>query len=286
MIRWAVVLLAVVLAMACGGGGGPVSSVQLFGRVLQVETGGPPSPPASVQVGGTSLLTSLVDGSFSLSVPRGASALTVDSRSASGVWTFTFPPANSATDVGDLWIGPERITLTGVVRNSTNDAPIPNATVIFGGRSGVTNSSGVFNLAEVAYSSLTQTAFWGIAGTVRANGFFATNFSAQDRLAVAGVVDVGTILLTPTSDPNPPGTPFNIWGVVSPANQAQGTIATLRQGGVAVRIFNVGADGRYMFWVSPGTYTIDFEKGALGASVPPFTLNQPNEVIRRDVTLQ
>ena len=286
MIRIGIVLLLALLALACGGGGGATGgNVLIFGRVLEVETAGPPSPAASVQVGGSSTLTSLADGSFSLSVPKGTSSVQVDAG-ANGVWNFSFPAVTAATDIGDLWVGPERVTLTGVVRNSTDDTPVTNATVLFGGRSGTTDANGAFSLQEVAYSSTVPEGFWGIAGTIRAPGFFATNFSAQDRLAVAGVVDVGTILLTPTSDPNPPGPPFNIWGMVSPLNQAPGTIATLRQGGTPVRIFNVGANGRYMFWVSPGTYTIDFEKGALSANVPAFTLTQPNEVVRRDVTLQ
>jgi hypothetical protein len=105
-------------------------------------------------------------------------------------------------------------------------------------------------------------------------------------LAVAGVVTVDDILISPNSDPNPPGPPFNVWGRVSPGADAPGTIATLSQGGNPVRVVNVGSDGLYKFWVPPGTYTIHFQKGPLQADVAAFTLSQANQVLRFDVTLQ
>jgi hypothetical protein len=40
-----------------------------------------------------------------------------------------------------------------------------------------------------------------------------------------------------------------------------------------------------MFFVSPGTYTISASKGASTAPDIVVTLTQPNEVIRRDVTI-
>jgi hypothetical protein len=275
---------------ACGGGGGGGTSgggATLVGRVLQVETGGPPNPQASVQVGSRSTLTDPGDGSFQLGVPTGTAALTVDTMTqTSGVWQFAFAPASGVTDVGDLWVGPERVTLRGTVRDSTNNGPVPGATVAFGGRSGATDAFGVFNLTDVAYSSQTQTAFWGIVGTVRASGFFRTDFSAQPNVAIGGVVDVGDIFITPLSDPNPPTTPFNIWGMVSAQGGPQGAIVRLKVGGNDVRVFNVGADGRYLFFVVPGTYTISASKGAQTAPDQQVTLTSANQVIRRDFNLQ
>ncbi|MFQ3586779.1 MAG: hypothetical protein SNJ74_02040 [Fimbriimonadaceae bacterium] len=271
---------------ACGGGGGGGGGTStVVGRVVSVVTGGPPNPASSVQIGARSTLTSLADGSFQL--PRsGASVLTVDSLGLGfGVFAFAIPPGSGVVDVGDLWIGPERVTVTGVVRNATDNAPIAGAIVSFAGRQGTTTAAGVFTLEEVAYSSANQAAFWGIAGSARAPGFFRREFSAQPNLASGGVVNVGDILLTPTSDPNPPGFPFNIWGIVSAPGGAVGSVVRLRQGGVDVRVTNVGPDGRYFFFVLPGNYQIVASKGASTAPPIDVTLNEPNEVIQRNVVI-
>ncbi len=276
--------LACVMLVGCAGTGPSTSSGSVIGRVLNVSTGGPPNPAATVQIASATTTTSLADGSFTLAAQNGTTALTVD-NGFPPAWVFSIGPVDGNTDVGDLWVGPERVTLTGVVRDATTNAIVPGAIVRFGGRIGQTNLSGVFSLIDVAYSSATQTAFWGIVGDVRATGFFRTEFSAQPNIAVGGVVDVGDILITPTSDPNPPGIPYNIWGVVTAPGGAIGSIVRLKQGGSDVRVFNVGADGRYLFFVVPGTYTISASKGASTAPDIVVTLTQPNEVIRRDVTI-
>ncbi len=287
LAAWLGLSAAVIFVAACGGGGGGGGGATIVGRVLQVATGGPPSPQASVQAGSDSTLTAVSDGSFQVGAPGGASSLTVDTRTAqSGVWIFSTPPASGVTDVGDLWVGPERVTLSGTVRDTTSNDPVPGATVSFGGRFGTTDASGRFGLLEVAYSSSTQTAFWGIVGTARATGYFKTDFSAAPNVASGGTVEVGDVFITPLSDPNPPGPPFNIWGVISAPGGPQGTIVRLRLASVDIRVFNVGADGKYFFFVVPGSYTINAAKGALTAPDQMVTLTQPNEVIRRDFTLQ
>lgn len=281
------ILAALFVLIGCGGGGGGggTSDGTLIGRVFNVSTGGPANPAATIQVGTRTTQTSLSDGSFQFDVPDGSSAFTVDGGTPP-LWTFPISPAVSGnTDVGDVWIGPERVTLTGTIVNGTNSAPIAGAVVKFAGKIGTTNASGVFSLTDVAYSSATQTAFWGIIGTATATGFFLQEFSAQPFLASGGVVDVGQVLLTPTSDPNPPGTPFNVWGIVSAPGGASGSVVRLKQGGLDVRLVNVGADGRYVFFVPPGTYTISASKGASTAPDIVITLTQPNELIRRDVTI-
>ncbi|MFY9233029.1 MAG: hypothetical protein WAO58_01055 [Fimbriimonadaceae bacterium] len=281
----AAAFLAVVLG--CGGGvGGGGGGPQVLGRVLNVETGGPTNPRSSVQIGSESTLTSASDGSFTLAAALGTSSLSVDTLSAFGVWIFSFPPISGTTDIGDLWVGPEKVAVTGFVRNAATNDGIAGATVVFAGRYATTDVNGQFSLAEVAYSSTNQAAFWGIAGFARHPDFVATEWSAQPHVALGGVVTVDDILLTPNSDPNPPPPPFNIWGRVSPANDAPGTVATLKENGVAVRVVNVGGDGIYRFWAPPGTYTIDFEKGLLSDSHGPFTITDQSEVYRYDATLQ
>ena len=281
--------LFLIIAIGCGGGGGTTTTggaVDVLGRVLNVETGGATNPQSSVQIGSNSALTSVADGSFTVPATLGASSLSVDTQSGFGTWMFSFSPITGTTDVGDLWVGPQRVTVRGFIRDSSTNIGIAGATATFGGRIDVTDANGEFVLVDVAYSDANQTAFWGIAGFARANGFVASEWSAQPNVAVAGVVTVNDILLTPNSDPIPPGPPFNIWGRVSPGADAPGTIATLRLNGNPVRVFNVASDGVYRFWVEPGTYTITFVMGSLNASVPSFTLNDPSEVKRFDVTLQ
>lgn len=284
---WGLLLIVAVTLSGCGGsggGGGGGGNGTVIGRVFNVLSGGPPNPAATVQIGTNSVNTSLSDGSFQLGAKNGTTSLTVDNGVAP-LWQFTIDPVSGNTDVGDLWVGPERVTLTGVVRNATNEAPIPGAQVRFAGRRATTNASGVFAMNDVAYASSTQTAFWGILGSVDATGFFRQEFSAQPFTAVSGVVDIGSIRMTPTSDPTPPGVPFNVWGVISAPGGAAGAVVRLKQGGIDVRVFNVGADARYAFFVAPGTYTISASKGASTAPDVVVTLSAANEEIRRDIAI-
>jgi hypothetical protein len=286
------VLLAVlVIALGCGGGGGGGTggtggnTVEITGRVVNIVTTGAPNPQAQVQAGNTDArtLTNASDGSFVLTAPKGTTTLVVDTRNSSqGVFTFTIPAANEATDVGDLWVGPERVTVTGRVVNSTNDEPVANADVSLAGRTAKTNANGTFTLEQVAYA---PGGFPSIVGSVRATGFFANSFDVLGRQATGGVVTLDNIPLVPSNDANPPGTPYNIFGRVSPSNLAPGTTVTLKQGGEVVRTSTVGADGRYYFWVPAGTYTISYRNGSSTAPDQTVILEQSNQVVQKDVTL-
>lgn len=280
--------------LGCGGGGGSPGSggnTTLIGRVLSIVTGGPLNPAASVQAisGSPSTTTDTADGSFTLAnVSAGTTqAQVVPNQTGWPLFTFNFAAAQGSTAIGDLWVGPEQVTLTGRALNSTNAQPIANADVTFAGQNAKTNASGVFSLTNVAYSSDTQTAFWGIVGSVRAIGFFKTDFNAAPNVKDgANVVDVGDILLTPSNDTTPPGPPYNITGRVLPVGGSTGCVVTLKQGGTPVRIFNVGNDGKYYFWITPGTYDVTFEKGAQTATTQTVTLTQPDQTVTvPDVTL-
>ena len=276
--------LGIIIIFGCGGGGSAVPTATLVGRVLQVTTGGVPSPQASVQVGLASVLTDVGDGSFSLVVPVGTTSVTVDTRSASGLWTFTIPSATGTIDVGDLWVGPDRVNIEGFVKRSTDGAAIAGAIVSFGGRKATTGANGRFSLVEVAYSNANQTAFWGIVGSASKTGYFRNDFSASPNVANAGVVTVSDILLTPSDDDIPPPPPYNIWGRVNPSIDATGTVVTLLEATTPIQVASVGAGGAYYFWVQPGTYSVKAEKGArtVTASV---TLPNANQLVRKDVTL-
>lgn len=278
-------------AVACGGGGSGTGSGggqgAVVGRVLNIETGAPLNNPATVQVGSNTANTSPDDGSFLVQAPNGSTTLLVDTHGLFGVRTFSIPSVNGTVDAGDLWVGPEQVTLTGRVVSSTDLQPIAGATVSFGGRNGVTNAQGIFTLANVAYSSNTQTAFWGIVGSATATNFFKTDFSTAPSVANNGVVTISDVVLTPLSDPNPPPAPANIIGRVLPSDQAPGTIVTLRDsGGNVVRTLNVGPSGGYSFWVPPGNYTVSFQNGTLTATSQSVTLATTDQVVRvPDVTL-
>ena len=277
-------LVSLVLA-GCGGGGGGTGGSgggagTVVGRVLNVVTGGPISPVATVQVGSHTANTAAGDGSFSVAADTGATSLTVDSHGTFAVATFSIPTVSGTVDAGDLWIGPELVTLTGRVVSSVDNQPISGATVKFGGRTGVTNAQGIFSLANVAYSSATQTAFWGIAGSAVASNYFSTTFSAAPSVADNGVVTVADVVLTPLSDTTPPDPPANILGRVTPSADALGTIVTLKDHlGNVVRVFNVGSNGTYAFWVLPDSYTITYKNGALTASDQAVNLTATDQVV-------
>lgn len=291
------VLIAATLAVliGCGGGGGTGGgNATLIGRVLNIETGGAPNPSASIQgvSGAPSTSSDITDGSFSLGpVSNGTTQAKVIPNHPDNwpVFTFTFAAANDITAIGDLWVGPQQVTVHGRALSAATNTPIANATVTFGGQTGTTNASGVFDIGGVAYSTTTQAAFWGIVGSIRKTpDFFKVDFTASPHTADgSNVVDVGDILLTPANDPNPPqNTPYNITGRVLPINGSAGCIVTLKQGSTALRIYNVGTDGKYYFWIVPGTYDITFQKAAQTAPTQIATVTQPNQTITvPDVTL-
>lgn len=281
----AVVALATLALGGCGGGGGgSSSSILLTGNVIDVTTGNAPNPAASVQVGGTSVFASTSDGSFSIAAPAGTSSILV---SGTGIaFTFHFPPVTASTALGNLYIGPQQITVTGSVVKAADETPIAGATVSFAGQTGITDASGVFNLPGVAYSSKSAATFFGINGSVMAAGFVTTSFNASGQTPNAqNVLALPAIQMSPTSDPNPPGVPFNIWGQITPTNKAAGTVVTLSLNGTPVRSFTVSATALYSFWVSPGTYTLSFANGSLTSENQTVTLSAPNDVQRRDATL-
>ncbi len=287
-VLWILAAAFIALCAACGGGGsgGGSGTVLLTGRVLSVVTDGPANPAAGVQAGSVSTTTSPADGSFELNASTGATTVLVDPKIQSwSVFSFTFPPATDTTDVGDLWIGPEKVTVNGRVLNSTNSQPVAGATVSFGGHSATTDSTGIYSIPNVAYSSQNPSGFLGITGLARATGFFAASFNPTTA-ASAGVVTIDDVLLVPSTDTTPPPGPYNIWGRVSPSSLAQGTTVTLLQNGNPVRVYTVGSDDRYFFWAPAGDYTISYQNGLHTAPNQNVTLTQQNQVIEKDVTLQ
>ena len=286
---WLFFVVTLMLAIAgCGGGGGGggggATGQTVTGRVLNVVTTSAPNPQAQIQVGSTTALTDATDGSFTIKVPTGTTSLLVDTRGSLGVFSFTIPAVSGATDVGDLYVGPEKIVVTGKVIDSTNSNPVAGATVIFAGRTGTTDASGIYTLNDVAYSTTSTTGFQGITGSVQASGYFANTFSANGLTATAGSVTFDDVLLVPGSDSNPPPGPYTIFGKVSPTALAANASVTVYDGATAVAHTTSGSDGLFYVWVAPGTYTVKAENGTHSFTTTAFALDS-GVILRKDVTL-
>lgn len=291
-------LFAGALALAsigCGGGGGgsvgpPPDQIDVLGQVTWVGDGQAPLPAATVQIDQATTQTSTTDGRFTLKAPASATSLVVlyQNGPTSVSFRFTIPAAvNRVANLGEIFIGPEKVAVAGRVVSAIDANAVQGATVQFAGRQGSTDASGNFRIDEVAYSNEAGTFFFDIEGQVTRAGFFPQTFRAMDP-ASAGVVQIGDILLAPESGNTPPPPPYNITGTIAPQASAQGTVVSLKVAGTVIRRFTAGSDGIYGFWVLPGTYTLSFLNPNNNLSAPDetVTLTSQNQVITRNVTLR
>lgn len=283
-------LLALVGIAGCGGGGsGPVTptTIDVEGYVLWVETGSATSPPATVRIGDVSTLTDDFDGFFSLEVSLGATSLTVTYTPASGspiVRTFTFPaPLNANTDLGELYIGPESVTVRGTAIDSSNGDPIPGALASIGGRFALTGPDGVFTITDVAYSSNTLSVFLGLNGTVEKVGYFQANFNPGSG-AVGGVVEIGSVFLTPEGSGVPPPLPFNVSGTVLPSGAGGSAVVEALDGATVLRTTTADGNGSFRFWLPAGTFTLRATKGSQTGTTTVTVVN-PHEAVTANITL-
>lgn len=292
MKKLAVLLLGIMtlLLVACGGGGAPISGVRVSGQVRDIATGAPLTIAATVQSSSATVNTSLTDGSFLLGAPRGETQIIVNPPAVLGYPSFTyrFEPLNSTqNDVQTLWVGPQKVTLRGTIRNAASNDPIANALIRFGGQFARTNATGQFSVVDLAYHPTNTAGFLGLVGQAEATNFLLNEFTTNGNLATgSGIVEIGDVLLTPIDSNVPPPSPFTIWGNVLPAPSASGTVVSLRDqsSGSIVRTFTVGGDGRYQFWVAPGSYRVEASNGTLVAPPLPVTLTTTTDVVRADVT--
>jgi len=286
--------LGAVLFLAGGGGGGGSTgggSATLVGRIVAVETGSAPTPAASIQVGDQSVQSDLSDGSFQLRTASGPVSLLVvyraSANSAPVSFRFDRVLASGTNDVGDLWVGPQKVTVRGRVLDAAQAGPLSNVQVSFAGRTGATGIDGRFNLTDVAYSDLNISAFLGIEGRLTRTGYLPRGFFPSEA-AIGSTVTIDDLLMTSESSSEPPPVPFTIEGTVGPSNLAPGTVVTLVFEGSSIRQTTVGAGGRYSFYVEPGAYVLRFNNPTNGRSAPEatVTLTDVNQPIRRDATLQ
>ncbi|MCG9895438.1 MAG: hypothetical protein MH204_08190 [Fimbriimonadaceae bacterium] len=276
-------ILLLVLACGGGGGGGPApDTVSLFGRVVWIVNGAPPNPAATVRSGDASTTSNLIDGGFSLDVPSGADEATV-SATVSGVpavATFTFAPATSSRDLGDLYLGPQTVTVSGRAL-STGGGGVAGAVVRLAGRTAVSDATGRFSLMNVAYSSDFPTVFLGLQGSASAMGFFDGFFSPPST-AVSGVVEVGDVLLTPVGSTTPPPPPYSLNGTVGPSGG--GAQLEARIGTTVIRRATADATGGFRMWLAAGTYTIHAVSGSRSGSAP-VTVTDPSLIVDVSVPL-
>ncbi len=270
------VLLAMLLVGCGGGGGGTPATALLVGRVLWIESNSATDPAASVSSGGNTTTTDILDGSFVLSAPVGATSVTV-SYSDGGppvVFTFNFAPASGTVDLGDLYIGPETVTVHGTVTDAANDQPVAGATVKLAGRTAITAANGEFSLLNVAYSSSQSAAFGDLIGEV-SKQFYVTRQFSPPTVAVGGVVEVGTLQISPESLDEPPPLPANITGTVLPVNDGAGALVELLEGLTVIRTTTADGSGRFKLWAPVGTYTVRATNGPLTGTAP-VTVTAPN----------
>ncbi|HXH62056.1 MAG TPA: hypothetical protein VNI20_11945 [Fimbriimonadaceae bacterium] len=280
LLRAVLWLSLALLLLGCGGGGGGGSSVTatIVGRVLWIETNAATDPAASVNSGSNSTTTDIVDGSFVLNVAPGTNRLTVSyaqtGSSSPIVMTFFFSPVSGTVDVGDLYIGPETVTVHGIVHDASNDLPVSGATVALAGRTAVTDINGEFNLLDVAYSSTSPAAFGDLIGEVSKTTYVTRQFSPPTT-AVGGVVEVGTLQISPESLGTPPPLPSNLTGTIMPVGDGAGATVELLDGTTVVRTTTADSSGHYQFWIGAGIYTIQATNGAKSGSAN-VTVTSPN----------
>ncbi len=279
--------LVMLFLAGCGGGGTSApSTFELTGIVEVIGTGGAPSPVASVQVGPASANTN-VDGSFTLQASPGASFALVVFTPTGGspvTFRFDFPTLTADRDLGTLFVGPEQITVTGIVRNQDDSSAVSGATVTLAGKTTTTDGSGSYTFVGLAYDSGQPFTFLNLTGRAGKAGFFPRVFF-PDSGPVSGLANLADVFLQPDSGDAPPGTPFNIEGFVNPAGTGVGATVELYSEPTLVRSVTTGADRKFGFWVAPGNYTILATKGTLTSGSVPVSLSGPADTVRRDVTL-
>jgi len=285
------ILTTLLVLAGCGGGGGPSpANSTIVGKVLWIETGAPTSPQSTVSVGSISAQTDAIDGSFTLNVPAQTNTVTATFTASGGSvpivrnFSFVATVANQTTDVGDLYIGPDVVTVRGTVVNSASGAPIANALVQLGGRVKFTANNGTFELTDVAYSVNGLAVFLGLQGQVTATTYFKQFFSPPSG-PTAGVVDVGEIRMTAQGDDITPPLPYNIDVTVLPLNQSAGATVRVKIGATVIRTAVADSAGKVQFWVPAGTYTIEATKAGLTGSTN-VVLPTTDSLQTASVTLQ
>lgn len=268
-VKLLLLLCSLIVLASCGGSGGGGgtgggSTSNITGRVIWIETGSGPNPAATVRSGSKSQTTDVNDGFFDFETETGVTSATVTTVPTGGlaiVRTFTFPPASGTADLGDLYVGPQEVNITGVVEDVSTSLPVAGAKIRIGGREATSASNGKFTVAKVAYSDANPNVFLGLDGIVTSTDFFERHFNPGD-LASGGTLNVGVISLTPKGSVDPPPPPFNVAGTITPANLASGASYLVKLGTTTLRSGKADANGQFKVWLPKGTYIVSASKGS------------------------
>jgi len=255
-------LFALLLLLnACGGGGGlgPVAILQ--GRVVMVGTGLPPNPPATVQAGGRRATTDTQEGTFRLAVPPDTTQLVVQAQGIPEPFTFRLPTlqAGQTYDLGDLYIGPEKVVVRGRIVDAITQNPLENAIISLLGQLAQSDSNGRFTLNDVAYD---PNGVLDPEGTIQRTGYLQRRF-VVDQPPIQGEIELGDIPLQPETDDNPPNTPGNVQGTVQvPTESPVGTRIDIFSPPDAQfpieSVIVTRAGGEFRLWLLPGNYRLVF----------------------------
>ncbi|GBC93071.1 hypothetical protein HRbin15_01557 [bacterium HR15] len=213
--RYALLLLlgmGILLINACGGGGGLGPVAVLQGRVVMAGTGLPPNPAATVEAGGIRATTDTQEGSFRIAVPPTTTQLIVRAQGIPEPFTFQLPPlqAGQTYDLGNLYIGPEKVVVRGRIVDAITQSPVENAIVSLQGQRAQSDSNGRFTLNDVAYD---PNGVHDPDGMVQRTGYLPQPF-VVDQPPIQGEIELGDIPLLPETDDNPPNIPGNVQGIV------------------------------------------------------------------------
>lgn len=275
--------------VGCGGGGGGAAiTYTVTGVVKWLPTNAPPNPSATVISSLASVATNASDGSFVISAPSGTTSLLVTFTpvgQAPIAFTFRFAALAGNTDLGELFLANQKVSLRGRVVASDTGGGISGARISFAGQQVLTDSSGNYDLLDVAYDPAALANFQSITGRASANAYLAATFGAASA-PVGGVVAMDDIALIPQSSDTPPGVPGNIYGSVTPAVSAVGTTVVLYFNAIPVRQFTVGTDRQYYFWVLPGTYSLRATQGSLTVPDTAVTLSFIQAPVKKDLVLR
>ena len=156
--------------------------------------------------------------------------------------------------------------------------------VLSAGRTATTDLLGEFNLLKVAYSLTSPAAFGDLVGEVSKTAFVTRQFNPP-ATAVSGVIEVGTIVISPESLTTPPPFPSNPTGTIMPSPDGAGAFVEVLDGGVVIRTTFADGLGRYGVWIPVGTFTVRATAGAkTGTATATMTSTNVQKVVNVTVS--
>ncbi len=264
--------IAVALLLAgCGGGGGAGGGGAILqGRVVLVGTGTAPNPPATVIAGGVSVRTDTQNGSFRFGVDPVTRTLTVRTPGLPD-FIFNLPPlqVGTVTDLGDLYVGPQKVAVQGRVVNALTQEPVGEARITLLGQRTLSNiTDGKFTLNDIAYD---PNGAFDSEGTIEKETFLPQRFLV-DQPPIDGIIQLGDLLIAPVSSEDPPPAPGNVRGRVAvplPDTPQFTRIDVYSPPDALVASDTVivsDSTGAFALWLTPGQYRLEFTKGTRRAT--------------------